>query len=116
MRKRQKKKNQKKYLPIIADEFNLLTMTADERNKAWKEYDAFREKHGFRKKYKDLKNANPLTYYFPVGRGINNIMNAESTIRKGISNVVKHHAAHVVTMTLEDFIGKELDDKCRNMA
>lgn len=33
MKKRQRKKNQKKYLPIWADEANLLTMTEEEKKK-----------------------------------------------------------------------------------
>jgi len=67
MNKRQLKKKQKKYLPIIADEYNLLTMTEEERQQAYKECDEYRKKYGYRKKYKDLKG-NYLNYYYPVGK------------------------------------------------
>ncbi|MEK5358061.1 hypothetical protein [Paenibacillus sp. FSL L8-0709] len=39
MKKRQYKKNQKKYIPVIADEFNLMLMTDEEREQAWKGYE-----------------------------------------------------------------------------
>lgn len=68
MKKRQKKKNQKKYLPIIADEFNLATMTSEEVEQAYKNYEEFRERYAFRKKYKDLKEGKPLYYAFPLGQ------------------------------------------------
>jgi hypothetical protein len=41
-------KNEKKELPIVADEFNLLTMTPEEQQKAHEDY---------RKKYRYLKRA-----------------------------------------------------------
>lgn len=70
MKKRQRKKNEKKYITIIADEFNLLTMSDEEREKAYKDYMKFRQLYAFKKKYRDLKNAKHLIYYFPVGHSI----------------------------------------------
>jgi len=67
VKKRQRKKNKKKCIPIIADEFCLLTMTDEERQKALEEYRKFRQKFAFRKKYKDLKKSKPLIYYYPLG-------------------------------------------------
>jgi hypothetical protein len=55
MNKRQMKKKQKKYLPIIADESNLMTMTDSEKNKADEDFNKFRERYAFRKKYNDMK-------------------------------------------------------------
>lgn len=72
MNKRQKKKKAKKYLPIIADEFNLLTMTDIEYEKALKDYKRYRERFAYCKRYKDLKNGKPLRYFFPVGEELFN--------------------------------------------
>lgn len=68
MNKRQKKKKEKKYLPIIADEANLLTMTPEERKKAHDDYKRFREKYAYRKKYRDLKTGETLRYFYPTGK------------------------------------------------
>lgn len=73
MKKRQKKKNHKKYLPILPDEANLLTMTDEEYAKEWNDYLKFREQHAFCKTYKKLKyfqkkNKRKMIFYqFPVG-------------------------------------------------
>lgn len=67
MNKRQRNKKKKKYLPIIADEFNLLTMTPDELTKAHADYQEFKERYAYRKKYKDLKEGKPLRYFYPIG-------------------------------------------------
>lgn len=74
MNKRQRKKNEKKYLPIIADEYNLLTMTPEERKEAWSDYNSFRERYAYRKKYKNLKEGETLRYYFPIGKKHNNLL------------------------------------------
>lgn len=58
MKKRQYKKNQKKYILVIADEFNLMLMTDEERKQAWKGYEEYRRRYAFRKKYSDLKKLN----------------------------------------------------------
>lgn len=68
MKKRQRKKNEKKHIPTWADEFMLLTMSEEERRVAWENYNSFRKKFAFRKRYKDLKDAKVLVYYFPVGQ------------------------------------------------
>lgn len=68
MNKRQKKKKEKKYLPILADEANLLTMTPEERKKAYSDYKRFREKYAYRKKYRDLKTGETLRYFYPTGK------------------------------------------------
>lgn len=67
MNKRQKKKRKKKYLPVIADEFNLLSMSDEEREKAYRDYENFVRRYAYRMKYKNLKGKF-LTYYFPVGQ------------------------------------------------
>lgn len=67
MNKRQRKKKKKKYLPVIADEHNLISMTDEERELAIKEYEKFVEKYAYRKKYKNLKGKY-LNYYYPVGK------------------------------------------------
>lgn len=67
MNKRHKKKMNKKRIIVIADETNLLTMTEKEREKAYREYETFKNKYTYRKKYKNLKAANPLYYFFSVG-------------------------------------------------
>lgn len=71
MKKRQRKKNEKKYLPIFADEFALLTMTDEERKKAHEDYLKYRKRYAFRKKYNDLKRGKgrpkSITYFYPLG-------------------------------------------------
>lgn len=82
MNKRQRKKKEKKYLPIIADEFNLMTMTEEEREQAMKDYDKFREKYAFCKTYKQLKEGKPLRYYFPTGQQFTNSMRELSGVTR----------------------------------
>ena len=65
MNKRQKKKRSKKCLPILADEANLLTMTDEEFKEAIREAELYRQKYGYRKKYKNLKGC--LRYHYPAG-------------------------------------------------
>lgn len=66
MNKRQLKKRNKKHIPVIGDEFNLLTMTDKEREESYKEYEEFVRRYTYRKKYKNLKKR-ALFYYYPVG-------------------------------------------------
>lgn len=97
MNKRQKKKKQKKYLPIIADEFNLITMTDAEREKAFEEYNKFREHYAYRKKYKDLNKGKMLHYYFPPGQqAMNFIQTVSNRVRKQSKMVT-------VTQNINDF-------------
>jgi len=81
--KRQRKKKQKKYLPVIADEFTLLTMTEEERNKAYKDFLNYRERFAYRKRYKDLKEKRTLTYAYPFGEKLANSLNAISNLARG---------------------------------
>ncbi|CAI6330837.1 hypothetical protein [Bacillus subtilis] len=78
MNKRQKKKKEKKYLPIRVDEFNLTTMTYKEREKAYRDFMKFRERYAFCKTYKELKEklneCNILSYHFSVGEKFSNNM------------------------------------------
>ncbi|BFH11810.1 hypothetical protein J6TS7_29750 [Paenibacillus dendritiformis] len=61
-------------MPIVADEFNLLTMTPEEQQKAHEDY---------RKKYRYLKRApRLLVYYYLIGEKFRNTM-AEIGRRKG---------------------------------
>ncbi|WP_240416654.1 hypothetical protein [Paenibacillus periandrae] len=75
MRKRQRKKNSKKYLPIIVDEFPLLLMTDEERLDAQRQYEAYRQRYAFRKRYKDLKNNRMLRVYYPSSKSFQQSMN-----------------------------------------
>lgn len=70
MRKRQRKKNEKKYLTVMMDEFPLIMMTDEERKKAYDGYVAFRKRYAFRKKYKDLRQRKYLVYLPPMGRAM----------------------------------------------
>lgn len=99
MNKRQKKKKQKKYLPIIADEFNLLTMTIEERNKADKEFDKFRERFAYRKKYKDLKEGKPLRYFYPPGQKFSNAIKDVSNLGAG----GRTRKLYTATQSMDDF-------------
>lgn len=99
MNKRQRKKKQKKYLPIFADEGNLLTMTKEEQQKAWEEYNKFKERHAYRKKYKDLKNGKALQYYFPVGQSLSDFM---SKINRKINQSNGKH--RTVTQRLDNLL------------
>lgn len=64
MNKRQKKKRRGKYLPVIADEVNLILMSDDERERAIADYMKYVEKYAYRKHYKDLRYK-VLNYYYP---------------------------------------------------
>ena len=103
MKKRQLKKNQKKYLPILVDEMNLLTMTEEEQAKAWKDYLKFRERHGYCKSYRELKEFNKrktsrlLFYRFPVGE-------KTSEALKELSNLARRKGKQQITVqALTDF-------------
>lgn len=98
MKKRQKKKNQKKYLPIIADEVNLLTMTNEEREQAFKDYERFRERYVYRLKYKDLKEGKPLFYVFPAGAKFSN------AIKEIYSVARRARKRTTVIQSINDFI------------
>lgn len=100
MHKRQKKKNKKKYLPIIADEAYLLTMTDEERTSADKDYMAYRERYAFRKKYKDLKHGKPLHYYFPLGQKFSESMKELSTVARRNR---KPNTGTTVSQSIKDF-------------
>lgn len=77
MNKRQLKKKKKKCLPVIVDEFNLLTMTDDEREKAYKKYEEYVRRYSYRKKYKNLKGKH-LVYFYPVGNQMGNMISEMS--------------------------------------
>ncbi|GAF66427.1 hypothetical protein BTS2_3328 [Bacillus sp. TS-2] len=80
MNKRQRKKKEKKYLPIIADEFNLLSMNPTELEKAHSDFREFREKYAYRKKYKNLKEGQVLKYFYPIGSEFTNSLEKFSKI------------------------------------
>ncbi|MEY8345577.1 hypothetical protein [Niallia circulans] len=64
MNKRQRKKRMKKYLPIIADEVNLLSMTDNEREQAFKDYENFKEKFAYKKITEILKKESHCIIFF----------------------------------------------------
>lgn len=66
MNKRKLKKKRKKYLPAFGDEMNLVLMTSEEREQAWRERDLYEKKYGYRKTYKRLKKEKFLPYYFSL--------------------------------------------------
>lgn len=99
MNKRQRKKKEKKYLSVIADEFNLMTMTKEEEKKAMEGYMRFRERFAYRKKYKDLKYQKALIYYFPPGEKMSNFIQ-EITSR---ARSPRRGTTLTVTQSLQDF-------------
>lgn len=86
MKKRQGKKNQKKYFSIYADEYNLITMTEEEQKQAWNDYLKFREEHAYCKTYRQLKEFKKnnkrkmLLYHFPVGQKTSDLLQEISSI------------------------------------
>lgn len=86
----------------MADEFNLLNMTDEEREEALKGYKNFVQKYAYRKKYKDLKERKILFYSFPLGKSsrewINSIVSIGRRTRK-----TPNTAIHTVTQSLDDF-------------
>jgi hypothetical protein len=98
MNKRQAKKKKKKYLPVIADEFNLLGMTDKERESAILEYVKFVEKYAYRKHYRDLKKHDYLVYAYPAPKA------AVEMLRKFTSRCRKHNSkSMIVSQSLDDF-------------
>ncbi len=97
LKKRQRKKNENKYLPIYADEFNLLTMTEDEQKQAWNDYLKFREQHAYCKTYRRLKefkqnNKRKMVFYqFPVGKKTSDFLQEISSIgrRKPMQSITQ---------------------------
>lgn len=69
MNKRQAKKARKKVVYPLIDEFNLISMTEEERKAAWKDFDNYVQKcyryYHYRDKYKVARK--PCFYSFPVG-------------------------------------------------
>lgn len=65
MRKRQRKKNEKKYLPFYMDEVHLLFMTVEERKESMVKFLEMRKKWAFNKRYKDLKNSRKIYFHVP---------------------------------------------------
>ena len=96
MKKRQRKKNEQKYLPVFADEFNLMTMTSAEQEQVLKDMEAFRKRQAFRKRYKDLKEGKPLRYFFPLGDSFKGNL-------QEISKLGKKKPYLTVTQSSEDF-------------
>lgn len=100
MKKRQRKKNLKKYLSIYADESNLLTMTEEEHKKAWSDYEKFIEQHAYCKTYRELKDFKKnnkrkiLFYQFPVGEKMSNYLQEISSLSR------RKTKKHTVTQSL----------------
>ena len=66
MNKRKRKKMERKCLVMVPDETRLLMMTEQERAVAYEDFLKFKKQYGYKRKYKDLKNAKPLHYIFPL--------------------------------------------------
>ncbi|MFF0828709.1 hypothetical protein ACFYU8_18110 [Brevibacillus sp. NPDC003359] len=116
MNKRQLKKNEKKYIPIIADEAILLTMTEDEQKRASEEYMIYRNKYAYRKKYKELKNAKPLLYFYPLGNSVSQFAEKlGKRARKGYSAFGTQALDEKTRSLLEDvFISRSEADRNTN--
>lgn len=69
MNKRQTKKARKKVVYPLIDEFNLLTMNAEEVKAAHKEYDDYIQKHFRYFHYRDWRKVarKPCFFKYPVG-------------------------------------------------
>lgn len=103
MNKRQKKKREKKKILIVADEFNLSTMTDEEREEAWKGYEEFCKRYAYLKKYKDLKENKQLYYSFPPGKASSEwIKNIARRARKNENETPFTHG-YIVTQSINDF-------------
>jgi hypothetical protein len=102
MNKRQLKKRNKKCLPVIADEFNLITMTNKEREEAVTDYLMFVRKYAYRKHYKDLKMTGKyLIYAYPVSKSMREAFSKLSSFKRiprSQSNMT------VATQSVDDFI------------
>lgn len=81
MNRRQRKKKEKNYLPLMIDEFTLLSLTDEERKKALDVYAHNRERSAYKKKYSDLKEGNDklLFYTFPTENKLS--IKIEETLR-----------------------------------
>lgn len=100
MNKRQKKKKQKKTLPLLADEYPLLTMTKAEWKSAIKQAEKFRLKYGYRKKYSNLKRQKCLKYNYPIGKEYSELLDHihdVSRVRKGRITVVNQSLEQLVS-------------------
>lgn len=101
MNKRQKKKKLKKTLPLIADEYPLMTMTESERDSALKQSEKYRLKYGYRKKYSNLKKEKFLHYMYSIGKEYSEWLTRVHDVsrrRKGKPIVVQQ--------TIEQLLGK----------
>lgn len=103
MNKRQKKKLEKRKIYIFADEFNLLTMTDEEREKAWRDYKRFSKKYAFFKTYKEYKASKMkrLYYSFPVSESFNSKL---QEVNSNINGIANQKNSHKVTQRLSDFL------------
>lgn len=81
MNKRQIKKRRKKCLPVITEYNNLVLMTGEERQNAYKDYKNFIDRYAGRKRYKDLKGKH-LTYFVPKGKTLTDFINELFNISK----------------------------------
>ena len=72
MNKRQAKKTRKKVVYPLVDEFNLISMTAEEIKDAYKEYNDYVQKHFRYFHYQDRRKVamKPCLYRFPVGEAV----------------------------------------------
>lgn len=114
IKKRQRKKNQKKYLPIHADEAILLTMTEEEQKKAWNDYLKYRERYAYCKTYRELKefkknNKRKMLFYsYPIGEKMSNYLQKVSSLGRRNS---KNFATQSLTEEEKQEIQKVLNEK-----
>lgn len=101
MNKRQKKKMQKKFLPVMADEWNLLTMTPEEQEKAYAELEQFKRRYAFRRRFKDLKKSIVLWYVFPIGRKYEKNMKRRQAVAASIESPENVQNVQYVTQDLD---------------
>lgn len=72
MNKRQAKKVRKKVVYPLVDEFNLISMNAEEIKDAYKEYDDYVQKHFRYFHYRDRHKVamKPCLYRYPIGEAV----------------------------------------------
>ena len=108
MNKRQFKKAYRKVVYPVIDEFNLITMDKEEREKAIKDFHDFAYKNYHYKRYHTKQRLlqrvcrGPSGYYFPVGKGV------EKWYKETLSLTRSFNKKHVVKQSLSAVIKKQL--------
>ena len=108
MKKRQVKKNAKRHVHLIGDEFNLMLMNDEERATALRESAEYRLKLA-KKPYRQLKSLGVQPYYYRAPKKPDFVQNYVGTIGGG-----RGYTAMEYTQTLEG-LDEELVEKLKKM-